>query len=46
MASLSRKIEAEKENVERVLADLERVMKREEKSVVELAAIATFFHDI
>jgi len=46
MVNLSQKIDAEKENVERVLAELEKVMRKKEKSVVELAAIATFLHNI
>ncbi len=46
MVSLSEKIEAEKENVERTLKDLEMAMKKKEKSVIELSAIATFLHNI
>jgi len=46
MVSLSEKVNAEKENVGRVLADLEIAMNKEEKSVIELAAIATFLHNI
>ena len=46
MVSLSERINAEKENVERALSDLEIVMNKEEKSVIELAAIATFLHNI
>ncbi|MBU4265907.1 MAG: DUF86 domain-containing protein [Candidatus Altiarchaeales archaeon] len=46
MVSLSEKVNAEKENVDRVLADLETAMNKEEKSVIELAAIATFLHNI
>ncbi|MEA1963530.1 MAG: HepT-like ribonuclease domain-containing protein [Candidatus Aerophobetes bacterium] len=46
MANLSRQIEAEKENIEGTLANLANAMKRREKSVIELAAIATFLHNI
>lgn len=46
MVDLSRKIAAEKENVERALDNLKDVMGRKEKSVIELAAIATFLHGI
>ncbi len=45
MVKLSEKIDAEKENVEKTLLNLKEVMKREEKSVVELAAMATFLHN-
>ncbi|MBU2445613.1 MAG: hypothetical protein KJ666_08585 [Bacteroidetes bacterium] len=37
---------AEKENVEKALSNLKDVMGREEKSIVELAAIGTFLHNI
>ncbi len=46
MVDLSQQIEAEKENIERTLADLKNVLKRKEKSVIELAALATFLHNI
>ena len=46
MVSLLEKIEAEKENVERTLKDLERAMKKKEKSIIELSAIGTFLHNI
>jgi len=46
MVSMSKRVNAEKENVERVLADLKIAMEKEEKSVIELAAIATFLHNI
>lgn len=45
MVRLSEKIEAEKENVNYTLANLKDVMERDEKSVVELAAMATFLHN-
>jgi hypothetical protein len=43
MGKLPKQILAEKENVEIALKYLEIAMEREEKSVIELAAIATFF---
>lgn len=46
MVDLTRQIAAEKENVERALADLKDARGRREKSVIELAAIATFLHNI
>jgi uncharacterized protein YutE (UPF0331/DUF86 family) len=46
MGNLSRQILAEKENVEIALSNLKETMAREEKSVVELAAIGTFLHNI
>jgi hypothetical protein len=46
MANLSKQILAEKENVEKALTNLKEAMAREEKSVVELAAIGTFLHNI
>lgn len=45
MVKLSEKIEAEKENVDKALANLKDVMKRDKKSVIELAAAATFLHN-
>ena len=36
MVSLSERINAKKENVERALSDLEIAMNKEEKSVIEL----------
>ncbi len=45
MAKLSEKIEAEKENINLTLANLKDVIERDEKSVVELAAMATFLHN-
>jgi len=44
MGKLPKQILAEKENVEIALKYLEIAMEREEKSVIELAAIATFLH--
>jgi uncharacterized protein YutE (UPF0331/DUF86 family) len=46
MGKLSKQILAEKENVEIALKNLDIAMAREEKSVIELAAIATFLHNI
>lgn len=46
MVNLTRQIAAEKENVERTLVNLKEVMARKEKSIIELAAIATFLHNI
>jgi len=46
MVDLTRQIAAEKENVERALDNLKDTMGRREKSVIELAAIATFLHNI
>jgi len=46
MVDLARRIAAEKENVERALSDLKDAMARKEKSTIELAAIATFLHNI
>lgn len=46
MGDLSKSILAEKENVEIALSNLKDAMAREEKSIVELAAIGTFLHNI
>lgn len=46
MVDLTRKIAAEKENVEKALDNLQDAMGRKEKSTIELAAIATFLHNI
>ena len=46
MDMLHKKINAEKENVETALKNLNFTMSRNEKSVVELAAIGTFLHNI
>jgi len=46
MVDLTRKIAAEKENVERALANLKDATGRKKRSTVELAAIATFLHNI
>jgi uncharacterized protein YutE (UPF0331/DUF86 family) len=46
MVDLAKRIAAEKENVEKALANLEEAMARKEKSTIELAAIATFLHNI
>jgi len=46
MDDLPRRILAEKENVEIALSNLKNAMARNEKTVIELAAIATFLHNI
>jgi len=46
MDRLPMQILAEKDNVETALRNLEDVMAREEKSVVELAAAGAFLHNI
>ncbi|MFH1884494.1 MAG: HepT-like ribonuclease domain-containing protein [Planctomycetota bacterium] len=46
MVDLTRKIAAEKENVEKALDNLKDAMGRKERSTVELAAIATFLLNI
>ena len=45
MVDLSRKIAAEKENVEKALDNLKDTMRRKKRSTIELAAIATFLHN-
>ena len=46
MVDITRQVAAEKENVEKALGNLRDAMGRREKPVVELAAIATFIHNI
>jgi len=46
MVNLARKIAAEKQNVESALDNLKDAMARKEKSTIELAAMATFLHNI
>ncbi len=46
MDELNKKILAEKENVEIALGNLKYTMARNEKTVIELAAIGTFLHNI
>ncbi len=46
MDELNKKILAEKENVEIALGNLKYTMTRNEKTVIELAAIGTFLHNI
>ena len=46
MVDFARTIEAEKENVENALDNLTLVMERQDKSIIELAAIATFLHNV
>lgn len=46
MVDLSKRIEAEKENVETALANLEEAMSRTDRDIVALAAMATFLHNI
>ncbi len=44
--NLPKEILAEKENIEAALSNLKEAMAREEKLVIELAAIGTFLHNI
>jgi len=46
MSNLPEQVLAEKENVEKALNNLEETVARKEKSVIELAAIGTFLHNI
>lgn len=46
MDNLKKRILAEKENVEIALNNLKYTVERKEKSVIELAAIGTFLHNI
>lgn len=46
MDELTEQILAEKENVDNALHNLKTAMERKEKTVIELAAIATFLHNI
>lgn len=46
MDSFSRQIAAEVENVETALRNLEEAMQRDTKTVVELAAVGTFLHNV
>ena len=46
MDKLRRQIRAEEENVEIALGNLKQTIKREERTVIELAAIGTFLHNI
>ena len=46
MDKLRKQIHAEEENVEIALGNLKRTIEREEKTVIELAAIGTFLHNI
>ena len=46
MVDLARKIAAEKENVEKALDNLKDAMGRKKRATIELAAIATFLHNI
>lgn len=46
MNTLPKQVLAEKENVEKALSNLKDAMAKQEKSVIELAAIATFLHNI
>jgi uncharacterized protein YutE (UPF0331/DUF86 family) len=46
MVNLLKEIEVEKDNVKEALANLNETLARIEKSIVELAAIATFLHNI
>jgi uncharacterized protein YutE (UPF0331/DUF86 family) len=46
MAELREQIQAEKENVEVALANLREALSRSPRSVIELAASATFLHNV
>ena len=46
MAELPQKIVAEIENIEQALENLNLATERTEKTIVELAAIATFIHNV
>lgn len=46
MGNLPRQIAAEIENVETALRNLEETLARETRTIVELAAIGTFLHNI
>jgi len=46
MADLAKQVFAERENVEIALSNLRTAMAREDRSVIELSAIATFLHNI
>ncbi|MEW6096955.1 MAG: hypothetical protein AB1567_10620 [bacterium] len=46
MDSLPKEVVAEKENIEIALINLKEAMARKEKTVIELAAIGTFLHNI
>lgn len=46
MDELTEQILAEKENVDNAMNNLKTAMARTEKTVIELAAIATFLHNI
>jgi uncharacterized protein YutE (UPF0331/DUF86 family) len=46
MADLPKEILAEKENVKKALNNLSEAIAREEKSIIELSAMATFLHNI
>jgi hypothetical protein len=45
MADIRRQVSVEVENIERVLSDLSNTFAIPQKTVVELAAIATFMHN-
>ena len=46
MDELSEQILAEKENVDIAMSNLKTALARDEKTVIELAATATFLHNI
>jgi len=46
MANLKDKLKAEMENISIVLRELEKVKDKPNKSIVELAGLATFLHNI
>ncbi len=46
MDNLPKQLLAEKENVDMAMSNLKEALSREEKTVIELAAIGTFLHNI
>jgi len=46
MGNLLKQVMAERENAERALGALASAMARKDKTIVELAAIATFLHNV
>jgi len=46
MDNLPKEILAEKENIEQALENLKAALARQEKTVIELSAMATFLHNI
>ena len=46
MVDLNKKITAESQNIEKAINNLKDAINRKEKTTIELAAIATFLHNI